>query len=300
MKRTVIIVLLIIFGSLLFATEIEGQYFGIINPIVTPEYKYVSSMSQYRFQGNRYYLSMDVPKGSKAEREIPEKLLVAYGTSYNEEGAFSLITTANGIQHLSFTSDSGFTYKKELGVLYNQRRLFLFEDDAIFFEPTEDYQWDGILPKVVDIATSSALKEKERVYSGLSFIRRKTANLIPWVEAAEGQGIGEWIELKIKVSGQPLTSLLVSDGYVSFKKPSLFSLNSRVKDLKITCQDIGLDLMVPLKDTPGLQEIKLPKAISNQEIKIKCTIESTYPGEKWSDTCLSLIYPLGSDPYTEN
>lgn len=300
MKSKVIIVFLVVLCTSIYAMNLEGLYYGIINPIVTSEYKYVSSMSQYRFQGNRYYLSMDVPKGSKAEKEIPEKLLVAYGTSYNEEGTFSVSTNSNGIQYISFKSDLDYTYKKELGILYNQRKLFLFENDDVFFEPTENYQWDGIMPMIINVATSSALKEKDRVYSGLSFIRRKSSTLVPWVEAVPGEGIGEWIELTIKIFGQPLTSLLISDGFVSFNKPYLYLSNSRVKTLRIISQDINIDFTVPLQDTPSLQEIKLPKTIHDQEIKIKCIIQSTYPGEKWSDTCLSLIYPVGEYPNTEN
>lgn len=299
MKRAVIVVLISILCSLIYATGISGQYFGTINPIVTNENKYVSSMSEYQFEGNRYYMTMDVPKGSKAEKEIPSEFLVAYGTSYNEEGTFSITSTTNGIQSISFCSDSKFTYKSELGLLYNNRRLFLFEDDVIFFEPSEGYQWDGIMPYVTAVTTSSKLKEKERIYSGESFMRR-LPSLLPWVEAVPDQGIGEWIDLSIKVSGQPLTSVLISNGYVSFTKPNLYLNNSRIKDLRITCKDINLDMSVTLQDIPDLQEIVLPSPIQDTEISIRFIIESTYSGNKWSDTCVSLIYPLGENPYSED
>ncbi|HOD02961.1 MAG TPA: hypothetical protein PKN28_06510 [Clostridiales bacterium] len=78
MKKYFTVLYVICYSFILFAFDITGHYYGVVNPIVSDEFMFVSSVSDYRFEGNRYYLGMDVPKGSKAESEIPKKNLVEY------------------------------------------------------------------------------------------------------------------------------------------------------------------------------------------------------------------------------
>lgn len=299
MKKYFTVLYVICYSFILFAFDITGHYYGVVNPIVSDEFMFVSSVSDYRFEGNRYYLGMDVPKGSKAESEIPKKNLVEYGTFYNEEGVYSILELENNIKVITFQSDSDFTYKKRLGILYNERRLFLYDNDIIFFEPGENYSWDGFMPEVVGVRCSSFLIEKNVKYDGTTYNRRVDGKLRPWVENLPGEGIGEWIELNIENGSEPFSTFIISNGYISFSNPNLFNLNSRVKKMRIVSEQNKLDITIDLQDTTELQSINLPVQISEEKSVFRFIILETYPGDKWSDTCLNLILPIGRDPFTK-
>ena len=49
-----------------------------------------------------------------------------------------------------------------------------------------------------------------------------------------------------------------------------------------------------LEDTPDLQEIALPKELPCP-VTLRFEIRSVYKGDKYDDTCISLIYPLPPD-----
>lgn len=125
--------------------------------------------------------------------------------------------------------------------------------------------------------------------------------LLPWVEAASGSGEGEWIEMDIsghpkldKNYYEPVKSLLVADGYISFTDPSLYAKNNRVKGYRITSDKLSIPIEGELEDTPDLQEIVLPQELPCP-VRLRLEIRSVYKGEKYDDMCVSLIYSLLPD-----
>jgi hypothetical protein len=152
---------------------------------------------------------------------------------------------------------------------------------------------------------SSFLTENTTKYDARNFKAPDTSYLRPWVEGAEGSGIGEWIELTIErhieekadwMSDWPLDFFVISNGYVSFNNPSLYEWNNRVKKIRIICEAEKIDFVAELKDTPQFQEIRLPKSITAARRVFRFVIEDVYKGTKWDDTCLNLIIPLGNQP----
>jgi hypothetical protein len=102
-----------------------------------------------------------------------------------------------------------------------------------------------------------------------------------WCEGAAGQGIGEWVVIRLD---PPLIfrKIYVVNGYV--RLPKTFSDNSRVKRIDIETSN-GFAMSALLEDRPDEQTIQLPKA--ERADWIKFTIKDVYRGEKYEDTCLS-------------
>ena len=108
-----------------------------------------------------------------------------------------------------------------------------------------------------------------------------------WAEGAEGDGIGEWVELTLPQEF-PVHSLTVFNGYQKNKGDQLgdrYPINQRVKGLEISCGP-GQKKTVELKDEREPQTILLDGVKAD---KIKLTIRSVYSA-KYKDTCLSEVH----------
>ncbi|WP_156104517.1 NADase-type glycan-binding domain-containing protein [Spirochaeta lutea] len=110
----------------------------------------------------------------------------------------------------------------------------------------------------------------------------------PWVEGVSGQGIGESVSIKGRRSNVAIQAFIVSNGFVSFENPSLYTRNSRLREIRIISENPFFDFTVELEDTPSLQIVNLPESTSEFEI----IINDVYPGSQWQDTCVNFILPL--------
>ncbi|MCF0126627.1 MAG: hypothetical protein HUJ68_12920 [Clostridia bacterium] len=131
------------------------------------------------------------------------------------------------------------------------------------------------------ITASSELKEGSKLYSGKNISNLNISE--PWVENAEGHGIGEFISFYGNC-----TFLYILNGYISFEKPYLYEANSRLKKIEISFpEEINKNsLIVELNDTPNPQKIDLGFRCQSQ---ICLKILEVYEGLKYKDTCLSGI-----------
>ena len=109
-------------------------------------------------------------------------------------------------------------------------------------------------------------------------------NQTAWVEGVKGTGAGQWLELRYEYP-QQIKTLFIVNGYAKDKQT--FQNNSRIKQARISTQD-GLNYTVTLNDTDKSQTITLPRWVHTD--KIRLTIESTYPGKKYTDTAISEFY----------
>lgn len=107
---------------------------------------------------------------------------------------------------------------------------------------------------------------------------------IPWVEGAEGNGIGESITITFK---QDMVGMSVLNGYTELNKLKLFKENSRLKEVLLEDLVNGESWTVSFEDMVYFNFIKFPKATK----KVKMTIQSVYEGSKYQDTCVSAIIP---------
>lgn len=113
----------------------------------------------------------------------------------------------------------------------------------------------------------------------------------PWVEAAQGHGIGEGFTIE-NSWGTVYTRLLIMNGYISFDKPYLYAQNSRVKKLKVTGVKSGRSEILEVLDTPHPQTVDISFITEAEDIRVE--IADVYSGTKYQDTCLNFCITWNS------
>ena len=104
-----------------------------------------------------------------------------------------------------------------------------------------------------------------------------------WVEGAAGHGIKEWIQIHLP-RPMTVTKISILNGY---NKPGgSFKKNSRVKRATILLSEEDINHTITLKDSQKFQTFSFPPTLTNY---VMLFIESVYPGDKWTDTCISEI-----------
>lgn len=105
-----------------------------------------------------------------------------------------------------------------------------------------------------------------------------------WIEGVPGTGEGSWLEFKA-TSLQSVHSISIMSGFC--KSESLYYKNSRPKEVTISFSD-GSSTTQTLQDQPfAWQTITLENTVQTESVKI--TINSTYHGSKYEDTCISEV-----------
>lgn len=120
-----------------------------------------------------------------------------------------------------------------------------------------------------------------------------------WVEGVKGYGIGETITLKFskenfKKANLPkinFNGFFVINGYC--KDKNTWKENSRVQKIRIAHNDQPLCEAV-LHDSMNVQIIDLPIVWLRPGDTIKVTILEVYLGDKYQDTAISELVPLGA------
>ena len=105
-----------------------------------------------------------------------------------------------------------------------------------------------------------------------------------WCEGVSGAGEGEWVEFNADMK-QNVRSIRIMAGFN--KSEDLYWKNSRPKDITITFDD-GTTTTSTLSDEPfAWHTITLSETVQTSSVRI--TIDSTYPGSRYTDTCISEI-----------
>ena len=117
-----------------------------------------------------------------------------------------------------------------------------------------------------------------------------------WVEGADGQGIGEWLEYEFPGHCPRITTVNILNGYV--KTDKAWRENSRVKSLKMYYMDKPYAIL-NLEDSRTLQCFDVgvlgPHNEEAPNWTLRFEILEVYPGEKYQDTVISELYYDGID-----
>lgn len=181
-------------------------------------------------------------------------------------------------------------------------------------EPTPPWTWDHMMcdaPFSEWVSASSTLAAQGKFSYSIENIcddDPKTA----WVEGAEGDGIGEYIEFTDWVPmGDGVISIL--NGYQYSK--SSWESNNRVKKFSLSLNG-KLVCYIELQDVMGIQRFSLPENVlaeirgTHTEIEtegggyivysnedgggvLRFTIVEVYHGTKYKDTCITGIFSCG-------
>ena len=193
--------------------------------------------------------------------------------------------------HITFVNANLDNGKKERFLLLANNtigELYGSDGNRVAFGMTGGVNRANIIDGIENVKASSYLKENGISYlpENLNFSNKKTD--MPWVEGVDGYGIGE----KLFFSGIG-GSFHISIGYVSYKKPYLYTQNSRPKTIKLSVEGKP-SFVVELKDTPHYQQVMLPKSFNGETIVLE--IMDVYPGTKYKDTCINNIIGDPTDP----
>lgn len=167
-------------------------------------------------------------------------------------------------------------------VLFSDKLLFAYNSDRSypFFEGTTD--GPGSTEALIfykNIEVTSHLVEGSDDYGGANLKSDRLWE--PWVEGVRGPGIGQSIDISPVWSPR----VVISNGFVSYDKPYLYTANNRVKEFIVEDESNGGSYTVEVADTPCPQFIYLRKSSEH----IKLVIKSVYPGEKWDDTAINFL-----------
>ncbi len=206
----------------------------------------------------------------------------------------------DGLNYIHFNNPINRTFlllrSKEFSVLVNEENFKeIFGINTTYKRPKARIMsiFEACLlhpPEIID--ASSFLKEGFKEY------RPENLSLpticYPWIEGVSGNGIGETVTFKA-YGNRNIHTLIISIGYVNFKKPYLYKDNSRPKKIRIWFDKKTNYIDVNLKDTPNPQIINLP--YFEDEI-ITLEILDVYVGRKWEDTCINFLYTVsGMEDY---
>jgi hypothetical protein len=121
-----------------------------------------------------------------------------------------------------------------------------------------------------------------------------------WIEGVKGYGIGETITYtftkedfdKAHIEKQiNFNGFMVLNGYCKNKKT--WKENSRVKKILIEHNNQPLYAAI-LHDSMKVQLIQFDSVYLQRGDKVKVTILEVYPGDKYQDTAISELVPLGA------
>lgn len=183
----------------------------------------------------------------------------------------------NKLKYISFNN-------KTYLILSNENLLYLIDENNKLI----CYAISGINANRIEVfgyslptvfSASSELKEKDTIYFA------KNLDIVdsvkPWVEAAKGDGTGEYI----KIDYEGIAGLIISNGYVDYNKPNLYENNNRLKVFEVYNQDNKKIQEIELEDTPETQIFIIKEKCKS----IKLVIKEVYKGNKWDDTCINFI-----------
>jgi hypothetical protein len=243
--------------------------------------------------------------------QITWKTYNPYGNLEAEwEGRYT-VEYESGVPFLNIVWDDNRRDRYLLLWYTNSSTFMLYDSDSNCFTADaadSDYYMSYPMAEATDMSATSSLTEGATVYSP------DISNLAigkPWVEGVAGHGIGEKISMNTK-DGWGANALYISIGFVSYRNPQLYQLNSRPSKIRIHRGSISFD--VDLEDTPHFQRIELrgrpgiPSWVTDYEPGsdpwydpetdtvienphfIQIEILDVYPGTRWQDTAINAIF----------
>ena len=177
-------------------------------------------------------------------------------------------------------------------IIFNNEKYLLLSCDDLFFlyNNQNNLEFQGTtFGSITDefscffseMMQSSYLQEGKNKYTAEKMNGYSIGN--PWVEGAEGNGIGEWLSRYVSSN----SNIYISIGFVDYNRPYLYSQNSRPKKIALYLDNEFIKY-IELKDTPNFQKIEIPK---DKKGVAKFVIEDVYKGSKFpNDTCINMFF----------
>ena len=190
--------------------------------------------------------------------------------------------TGNNIR-LNYDTRESRGLKKYL-ILYGEPFINLYDENGRLVYCIFGYKYTMNLE--FNVTTTSALTEKNIAYSASNIVNYH--NLVPWVEANRNDGVGEKITYIPKYNLQlPGITLIISNGFVDYKRPHLYENNNRIKKIRVTNKGYNEFVDLEIDDTPNYQGFYLD--FKNTSTNIEIEIIEIYKGTRYNDTSINLM-----------
>ena len=124
--------------------------------------------------------------------------------------------------------------------------------------------------------------KKEYKIENLSIMEQDT----PWVEGADGWGIGETFTISTE-NRSFYKYILLMNGYISASNPKLYDENGRIKKILVEGVTSGKKKEFTVKDTPHPQTVDISFLPEQEDVKV--TILDVYKGTKYEDTAIHFM-----------
>jgi hypothetical protein len=147
----------------------------------------------------------------------------------------------------------------------------------------------------IGIRSSSHLPSHRNKYSYVAKNAHDLSFATAWVEGANGNGIGEYLEYRFDNTHPRVTQIIIHNGYVKSEKA--WQDNGRVKKLKMILDGQPFALLA-LEDTKAAQRFTfepLGHRKDGKDMYIRFEIMEVYPGAKYEDVAITEIYFNGID-----
>jgi hypothetical protein len=239
---------------------------------------YIEQMdSKFIIINNRMILKEVIPPGDKEEVE-------EYAIEWENNDKFSYIKFNYNGKLFGRRINQGqkrylILYNKSNVALYDERNNLVYSSYSIKYTYNSDFS----------LLASSELREGGITYSINNIINDES--LLPWVEGAASNGVGENIIYKPNYNIISLgVYFIFSNGFVDYNKNHLYNYNNRVKKIRIF--NVGYDEYYDLDiiDTPNIQDKYIQ--FRNKINQIKIEILEVYTGERYNDLCINLLLPF--------
>jgi hypothetical protein len=207
-----------------------------------------------------------------------------YLTAFNE----ILLFHRHLIRHhfkeiINLEKDSRLEYLQYLASIYKDRSAleiieieeYAFNEDELkwIHNQNNSNRYINIKNSDIDISVSSELSTKYQKEKMLDYDLSTV-----WAEGVEGDGVGEWIEIKLKKE-MNVDQLILFPGHSKSQK--LFFANNRIKELEIIVNEFSK--IHKIRDVFAPISISIERETQN----IKIHIKSVYKGSKYNDLCVS-------------
>lgn len=143
-----------------------------------------------------------------------------------------------------------------------------------------------VLGEKYEAHASSELKSDKHAYAANKLVAPSLGTA--WCEGAEGDGIGEWVELEFK---EPLTvptgfALDILPGYVA--STATYKKNNRPKKMAVTLNDDTAAREISFEDYGKVQTFVFSSP-GKPVKKIRLKLLEVYKGAQYADTCITDI-----------
>lgn len=262
---------------------------GLFAQVNVPDFVAAYGGEDFYYLGRQNHL-YEVDANNKICRDITKQLYLdkyGYVKANYIPGQTSYLTVKPGDSFLIFAPKQLFYFSdaERVAEFRGQTSLVGLEPTFIKKISSKTYITESSNGKLIAYSPKGLL---ERFFStDREFPYDLWPNALPWAIKAENMD-SEVLQIEFE---QPVSGLLLLNGFVDFYRENLYYDNARIAQITVSSGSPEFEKTYDLIDRIEFQEIDFPAKATSVDIRIK----TVYAGKKYADICLSGILPVFND-----